>query len=339
MDNEQILGFLLLISLYGLILIPVICIIGYHLIIFIIEKWINKEAFYQLPYLRVDGDIINANKLISFVDLVYLFKKDSARLISMAIQNGLLFPLYKNSFIKIKEENFFECYPMYFESNLFNCYDNYINNIYFFKNHVINLKNIYEDTLLSNDFYVPKEKVTTEKNILEVIRNCIRKAYYINPRITSLKECIDKIIYLTVQIIRCSILNLYGYFFLSKPDISFNKEKIDKYYNELIFDKKELTLIDIISSRSRELFTLYVKQQGKLTKNEKVELYFWGRLFIPANELVDILDPGKISTEAKKQKAYTARKQFKEHFSGKDVKFTDVMPLLHKEFLNDNILD
>lgn len=34
MDNEQILGFLLLISLYGLILIPVICIIGYHLIIF-----------------------------------------------------------------------------------------------------------------------------------------------------------------------------------------------------------------------------------------------------------------------------------------------------------------
>lgn len=85
MDNERLLSFLLLISLYGLILIPIIAIIGYHLIIFLIEKWTKKESFYQLPYLKVDGDIINANKLISFVDLAYLLKKDSARLDSVVI--------------------------------------------------------------------------------------------------------------------------------------------------------------------------------------------------------------------------------------------------------------
>lgn len=339
MDNEKLLGFFILISFYGLVLIPMMIIIGGHLIVFIIEKWSKDETLYQLPYLKNEPYNISEDRLINIIELAYLFNKDTARIISFAIQSKLIFPLYKHSVVTIDEKKYFKCYDMFFEKNLFNCYNNYFNNIYFLKSNIINIKYAFEDTLLSNDFYVSQEKITTENNILEVVRTSIKKLLVINPQITTFKELLDKMTFLLIQVVRCSILKLYGYFFLEKPNLTFQKDKIERYYNELIFNKEKLTLMNVVSSRSKELFTLYVNQLGEVTKNEKLELYFWGRLFIPANELVNILDPEKPSAEAKKQKAYTARKQFKDHFSGKEVKFTEVMPLLHQEFLDDNILD
>lgn len=336
--NFDFFHFLMLLALFLLVLIPMVAIIGFHVLLFFLQK-ILKKPLYKLPYLKNEGNNIRPDKLINFVDLAYLFKKDSARIISSAIKNGWLVPLYKNSVVKNNNEEFFECYDMYFESNLFNCYDNFINNIYFFKDHVINVKNIYESTLLSDDFFVSEEKITTEENILKIIRNCIKNTYYVNPRITTLKECINIITYSAVQVVRCYILSFYGILFLEKPNLMYQKEKIEEYYNELICNVEKISLIQLLSVRSKELFIRYVNKLGKITNNEKLELYFWGRLFIPANELVDILDPGKQTPEAKKQKAYTARKDFKDQFSGKGVKMEDVMPLLHKEFSFDNLLD
>lgn len=349
MDNKLLLDFLLLISLYGLILIPIIVIIGYHLIIFLIEKWTKKEALYKLPYLKVDGELINPDILISFVDLVYLLKKDSAKIISIAIQNGFLFPLYKNSVIKIEEKTFFDCYPMYFESNLFNCYDNFINNIYFLKGQVINVKNTYESTLLSDDFYVPEEKITTEKNIMKVIHNCIKKLYYVNTRITSLKECINELTSVFIQIVNCSILKLYGYFFLDVPDISYNQDKISNYYHELITPKRKITLLEVIMSRSPDMFEEYVYQYEHLEKNEIDELYFWGSYIMPYKRLGIILDrffPNptpkevlkKLKTNKFEMRAIRGKEDFLENFLNKDAKLFDVIPMLYKDFYTDNSL-
>lgn len=329
---------LLLLTLYGLILIPMISIVGFHVLLFIIQKR-TKKIWYKLPYLKNKERIIKTNSLVSFAELAYLFRKDSTEIISTAIKNKWLIPLYKNSVVTIKNEEHFECYEMYFESGFFNCYDNFINNVYFLKEHIINVKNIFESTLLSDDFYVSEEKITTEENILNVLRNCIKNIYYVDFQITSFKELKNMLTYLTVQIVRSCIFRFYGMFFLEKPNLMYQKDKIEKYYNELICNVEEVSLTQCLFVRSKELFIRYVNKLGKITNNEKLELYFWGRLFIPANELVDILDPGKQTPDAKRQKAYTARRDFKKQFSGRGVKMEDVMPLLHKEFSCDNLLD
>lgn len=349
MDNEQLLAFLLLISLYGLILIPIVAIIGYHLIIFLIEKWTKKELFYQLPYLKNDSYNINEEKLINIVDLAYLFKKDTARVISSAIRNGIIIPLYKHSIVTIEGKECFKCYDMFFDKNLFNCYDNYLNNIFFLKHSVINIKYAFEETLLSDDFYVSKDKITTEDNILKVIRTTINDSFIINPQITTLKELLDKVTILLIQLVRCSVLKLYGHFFLDSPNISYDQEKITNYYHELIKPKRKMTLLEVIMSHSPEMFEEYVYQYEHLEQNEIDELYFWGSYIMPNKKLGIILDRffsdptpkevlEKLKTNKFEMRVKRGKDEFLKNFLSKDAKLFEVIPMLYKDFYNDNSL-
>lgn len=349
MDNDKLLVFLLLVSLYGLILIPIIAYIGYHLIIFLIEKWSKKETLYQLPYLKNESYDISEDRLINIIELAYLFNKDTARIISFAIQSKLIFPLYKHSIITVDEKKYFKCYDMSFEKNLFNCYDNYLNNIFFLKSNIINIKYAFEDTLLSDDFYVSQEKITTENNILEVVRTSIKKSLVINPQITTFKELSDKMTFFFIQIVRCSILKLYGYFFLEKPNILYNQEKINNYYHELIKPKRKITLLEVIMSRSPDMFEEYVYQYEHLEKNEIDELYFWGSYIMPYKRLGIILDrffPNptpkevlkKLKTNKFEMRAIRGKEDFLENFLNKDAKLFDVIPMLYKDFYTDNSL-
>ncbi len=348
--NFDFFHFLMLLALFLLVLIPMVAIIGFHVLLFFLQK-IFKKPLYKLPYLKNEGNNIRPDKLISFVDLAYLFKKDSARIISSAIKNGWLVPLYKNSVVKNNNEEFFECYDMYFESNLFNCYDNFINNIYFFKDHVINVKNIYESTLLSDDFFVSEEKITTDENILKIIRNCIKNTYYVNPRITTLKECLNMITYSAVQVVRCYILSFYGILFLEKPNLMYQKEKIETYNDELVKSKNYIRLIDVLFYRSPELFKAYTLQQAemlpknKFTANQLNELYFWGTLTMTYNDVAVFLDPytAKPTPPYQKEKEETNKYVMRTQraidrvlnkMSNKNVPFEDVMPLLSNETKN-----
>lgn len=349
MDNEKLLGFFILISLYGLVLIPMIIIIGGHLIVFIIEKWSKDETLYQLPYLKNEPYDISEDRLINIIELAYLFNKDTARIISFAIQSKLIFPLYKHSVVTIDEKKYFKCYDMFFEKNLFNCYDNYFNNIYFLKSNIINIKYAFEDTLLSDDFYVSQEKITTENNILEVVRTSIKKSLVINPQITTFKELSDKMTFLLIQVVRCSILKLYGYFFLEKPNTLYNQEKINNYYYELIKPKRRITLLEAIMSHSPEKFEEYVYQYEHLEKNEIDELCFWGSYIMPYKKLGIILDRffpeptprevlKKIETKKFEMRVIRGKDEFLKNFLNRDAKLFEVIPMLYNDFYTDNSL-